>query len=29
MNVSEEVMKDFAYPVHVGLNENVLCRTCG
>ena len=29
MNVSEETMKDVNYPVHIGLNENVLRRTFG
>ena len=29
MNVSEEIMKENHYPVHFGLNENVLRRTFG
>jgi multimeric flavodoxin WrbA len=29
MNVSEEQMKAVQYPVHIGLNENVLARTFG
>jgi multimeric flavodoxin WrbA len=29
MNVSEELMKEYCYPVHIGLNENVLSRTFG
>ncbi|MCX6690001.1 MAG: flavodoxin family protein [Methanoregula sp.] len=29
MNVSEQQMKDFQYPVHTGLNEQVLGRTFG
>ena len=29
MNVSEELMKEYQYPVHMGLNENVLRRTFG
>jgi multimeric flavodoxin WrbA len=29
MNVSEELMKEYHYPVHMGLNENVLRRTFG
>ena len=29
MNVSEELMEEFDYPVHIGLNENVLSRTFG
>lgn len=29
MNVSEELMKEFNYPVHIGLNENALGRTFG
>jgi multimeric flavodoxin WrbA len=29
MNVSAETMKEFQYPVHIGLNENVLTRTFG
>jgi multimeric flavodoxin WrbA len=29
MNVSEELMKEYHYPVHIGLNENVLSRTFG
>lgn len=29
MNVSEEIMKENHYPVHFGLNENVLTRTFG
>jgi multimeric flavodoxin WrbA len=29
MNVSEQQMKDFHYPVHTGLNESVLNRTFG
>jgi len=29
MNVSEEQMNEYSYPVHFGLNENVLRRTFG
>jgi multimeric flavodoxin WrbA len=29
MNVSEEMMIEYHYPVHIGLNENVLSRTFG
>jgi len=29
MNVSEQGMKEYQYPVHTGLNENVLARTFG
>ena len=29
MNVSEQLMKENCYPVHIGLNENVLSRTFG
>jgi multimeric flavodoxin WrbA len=29
MNVSEEQMKAVQYPVHIGLNENILARTFG
>ena len=29
MNVSERLMKEHNYPVHIGLNENVLGRTFG
>ena len=29
MNVSEEQMKAAQYPVHIGLNENILARTFG
>ena len=29
MNVSEEVMKEYHYPVHIGVNENVLSRIFG
>ena len=29
MNVSEEMMQEFCYPVHFSLNENVLSRTFG
>ena len=29
MNVSEELMKEYHYPVHIGLNENLLSRTFG
>jgi multimeric flavodoxin WrbA len=29
MNVSEEMMKEYHYPVHIGLNEGVLARTFG
>jgi len=29
MNVSEQLMKEYSYPVHIGLNENVLGRTFG
>ncbi|MCX6686364.1 MAG: flavodoxin family protein [Methanoregula sp.] len=29
MNVSEQQMKDYQYPVHTGANENVLARTFG
>ena len=29
MNVSEEMMKAAQYPVHIGLNDNVLTRTFG
>jgi multimeric flavodoxin WrbA len=29
MNVSEEQMNEYRYPVHIGLNENVLRRTFG
>jgi multimeric flavodoxin WrbA len=29
MNISEEMMKEYHYPVHIGLNENVLSRTFG
>ena len=29
MNVSEQLMKENSYPVHIGLNENVLSRTFG
>jgi multimeric flavodoxin WrbA len=29
MNVSEQQMKDYQYPVHTGLNEHVLSRTFG
>jgi multimeric flavodoxin WrbA len=29
MNVSEEIMREFNYPVHIGLNENILRRTFG
>ncbi len=29
MNVAEEQMKTAQYPVHIGLNENVLARTFG
>ena len=29
MNVSEEIMREYQYPVHFGLNENVLRRTFG
>ena len=29
MNVSEEIMKDFHYPVHFGMNENYLTRIFG
>ena len=29
MNVSEQLMKEYCYPVHIGVNENVLNRTFG
>jgi multimeric flavodoxin WrbA len=29
MNVSEQMMKEFCYPVHIGLNENLLSRIFG
>jgi len=29
MNVSEEIMKEFQYPVHLGTNENYLARMFG
>lgn len=29
MNVSEEVMKEYNYPVHFGMNENYLTRMFG
>lgn len=29
MNVSKEQMKEYAYPVHIGLNESALSRTFG
>jgi multimeric flavodoxin WrbA len=29
MNVSDQMMKEVQYPVHIGLNENVLTRTFG
>ncbi len=29
MNVTEKLMKEYQYPVHIGLNENVLRRTFG
>ncbi|MDD5760069.1 MAG: flavodoxin family protein [Desulfobulbaceae bacterium] len=29
MNVSEQQMQEYSYPVHIGLNENVLRRTFG
>jgi hypothetical protein len=29
MNVPEVLMKEYSYPVHIGLNENVLSRTFG
>ena len=29
MNVSEEQMQQYSYPVHIGLNENALRRTFG
>lgn len=29
MNVSEALMKEYGYPVHIGLNENALRRTFG
>jgi len=29
MNVPEDQMKEYCYPVHIGLNENVLSRTFG
>ena len=29
MNVSEQQMREYNYPVHTGLNENVLNRTFG
>jgi len=29
MNVSEEMIKEYHYPVHIGLNESVLSRTFG
>ena len=29
MNVSEEIMKEYQYPVHFGLNENYLTRLFG
>jgi len=29
MNVSEEVMKEYQYPVHFGMNENYLTRMFG
>jgi multimeric flavodoxin WrbA len=29
MNVSEEIMKEYQYPVHFGLNENYLTRIFG
>ena len=29
MNVSEDLMKEYRYPVHIGLNENLLSRTFG
>jgi multimeric flavodoxin WrbA len=29
MNVSEQLMKEYCYPVHISLNENVLSRTFG
>jgi|WetSurMetagenome_2_1015567.scaffolds.fasta_scaffold314063_2 multimeric flavodoxin WrbA len=29
MNVSEQMMKEVQYPVHIGLNESVLTRTFG
>lgn len=29
MNVPEHLMKEYGYPVHIGLNENVLSRTFG
>ncbi len=29
MNVPEDMMKELNYPVHIGLNENVLSRTFG
>jgi multimeric flavodoxin WrbA len=29
MNVSEQLMREYGYPVHIGLNESVLGRTFG
>jgi multimeric flavodoxin WrbA len=29
MNVSEQLMKEYCYPVHIGVNENFLHRTFG
>ena len=29
MNVSEEIMKEYNYPVHLGMNENYLARIFG
>jgi multimeric flavodoxin WrbA len=29
MNVSEDMMKEYHYPAHIGLNENLLRRTFG
>jgi multimeric flavodoxin WrbA len=29
MNVSEQLMKEYGYPLHIGLNESVLSRTFG
>jgi multimeric flavodoxin WrbA len=29
MNVSEELMNEYHYPVHIGLNANLLSRTFG
>lgn len=29
MNVSEQIMKQYSYPVHIGLNEGVLTRNFG